>query len=357
MIIVCHGSRGELASRQLPSRMRDIAEAVASQCGGRVEVGWAALQFNRPSLEEAADLMAGRGVGKIIIVPLFLFPGRHIVEDIPGLISMLRRRHPHVEFVLTRALGDDEAFLSQVAGNIAAMIGGVLSSSKGLCRVAAAEAIERQSMDIIGRLLPKNLKLSPEEMAVVRRIVHASGELALGRLVKFSPGAVVRGLDAIRDGRPIITDVRMLAVGIQRLAGACRCPVFCALDGASSAGHPPADTLAATGMRLFGDRLDGALVAIGNAPTALLALLEMVDRRECRPALVIGMPVGFVQAKESKEELVKRELPYITVPGTRGGSAIAAAAVNALLRLFLEKAGGGAGPVGECPDGGGSSGP
>jgi precorrin-8X/cobalt-precorrin-8 methylmutase len=86
-------------------------------------------------------------------------------------------------------------------------------------------------------------------------------------------------------------------------------------------------------MRHLGKRLNGAIVAIGNAPTALLALLELIDSNGVKPALVVGMPVGFVQAKESKDELMKRDIPYITIVGTRGGSAMAVATVNALLKI------------------------
>jgi precorrin-8X/cobalt-precorrin-8 methylmutase len=87
----------------------------------------------------------------------------------------------------------------------------------------------------------------------------------------------------------------------------------------------------------LGTRLNGAIVAIGNAPTALLALLDLVDHKEIKPALVVGMPVGFVQAKESKDELMKRNIPHITVVGSRGGSAMAVAVVNALLKIAVER--------------------
>jgi precorrin-8X/cobalt-precorrin-8 methylmutase len=124
----------------------------------------------------------------------------------------------------------------------------------------------------------------------------------------------------------------MLAAGINRhLAEACRCSIFCALD--ENKGLNPDTTRAAAAMRHLGKRLNGAIVAIGNAPTALLALLGLIDNNGVKPALVVGMPVGFVQAKESKDELMKRDIPHITIDGTRGGSALAVATVNALLKI------------------------
>ncbi|MFC1906982.1 precorrin-8X methylmutase, partial [Chloroflexota bacterium] len=95
----------------------------------------------------------------------------------------------------------------------------------------------------------------------------------------------------------------------------------------------------AAAMRNLGERLNGAIVAIGNAPTALLALLDLVDHKGIKPDLVVGMPVGFVKAKESKDELKKGNVPHITVVGTRGGSAMAVAAVNALLKIAVERNG------------------
>ena len=96
-------------------------------------------------------------------------------------------------------------------------------------------------------------------------------------------------------------------------------------------------TRAATAMHRLGKRLNGAIVVIGNAPTALLALLELIDNDRIKPALIVGMPVGFVQAKESKEELMRRDISYITVVGTRGGSAMAVATVNVLLKMAVER--------------------
>ena len=196
------------------------------------------------------------------------------------------------------------------------------------------EAIEKQSMQVIESLLPKGL--AGYERTVAKRIIHASGDPTIAHLIKFSPSAIKSGTDAISAGSPIYTDVKMAASGINRkLADSCGCRVSCALD---EVGDSPVTsesvTRSASAMRALGSRLNNAVVAIGNAPTALLALSDMIKKAEVAPALVIGMPVGFVMARESKIELMKHGTPFITIVGTRGGSALAAATVNALLRLI-----------------------
>ncbi|MFC1943838.1 precorrin-8X methylmutase, partial [Chloroflexota bacterium] len=177
---------------------------------------------------------------------------------------------------------------------------------------------------------------------VTKRVVHASGDPEVARLMKFSPSAISSGLSAMLKGSPIFTDVRMVTVGINtHLAESCGCSLSCAMDEAEGLKQVKREgvTRTAAAMRHLGTRLNGAVVAIGNAPTALQALLDLIDGGEIKPALVVGMPVGFVQAKESKEELMKRDVPYITVVGTRGGSAMAVATVNALLKITVARNG------------------
>src|SRR5205823_11746267 len=150
------------------------------------------------------------------------------------------------------------------------------------------------------------------------------------------PGAVEAGLSALRVGCTIVCDVRMVAAAIEgeRLSG-LNVEVVRAIDqaGAPELARERRTTRAAAGMELLAGQMADAIVVIGNAPTALLALLDAVDESRVRPALIIGTPVGLVAASESKQELLRRSIPYITVLGTRGGSAIAAAALNALIRM------------------------
>ena len=183
------------------------------------------------------------------------------------------------------------------------------------------------------------LRLSGPLRQVASRLVHATGEPELASLLRMHPRALEAGIAAIRDRRPIVTDVRMVAAG---LSGDCLarsgCAVHCALDGKDvpALAAERAITRAATAMQQCAGLLDGAIVTVGNAPTALMALLDLVDARVARPALIIGMPVGYVGAAESKDELMLRDVPWITLPGARGGSAHAVAIANALLHLALD---------------------
>jgi len=198
--------------------------------------------------------------------------------------------------------------------------------------------IEAQSLAIIDELLP-SISCTDRERQVIKRIVHATGDPQIAKMVKFHPDAIDAGVAAIRAGKPIFTDGRMTAVGINKrqIARKFGCSIHCALDEVDALqqiGKGKA-TRSAAAISAIGPRLNGALVAIGNAPTALLELLNLIGNGVL-PSLVIGMPVGFIQAEESKVELTRRSIPYITIIGKRGGSAAAAAAVNALLRLALE---------------------
>ena len=199
------------------------------------------------------------------------------------------------------------------------------------------DRIESRSFDIIEELLPPDLACTHEERQIIKRIVHASGDPQLATHIRIHPEAIQVSLAAIRSGATIYTDVQMAAAGInQRLAGRFGCQVRCALgeEGVTSAAAREGTTRAIASMRLLGSALSSSIVAIGNAPTALLALLDLVDLGLAKPALVVGVPVGFVGAAEAKRELLARAgIASVTIEGFRGGSTLATAIVNALLLL------------------------
>ena len=176
-------------------------------------------------------------------------------------------------------------------------------------------------------------RFSAEEERVAVRAIHASGTPDLAADILFSPGAAKVGMEALRRGRPILCDSQMVAHGVTRARLPANNEVVCTLSDPETSRLAASlqTTRSAAAIDLWLDRLAGAVVAIGNAPTALFRLLELLDRGAPMPACVIGMPVGFVGAAESKEALIAFErAPYIVVRGRRGGSAIAAATVNAL---------------------------
>ena len=202
------------------------------------------------------------------------------------------------------------------------------------------EEIDRESLKLVEASLPRSLGVGLKELYVVCRIVRAEGDPDIAPAIRFSPGAVERGLAAMAAHAPVVTDVRMVEAGISRaLLRQHGIATRCLIDAPQVADRARREgtTRSVAALRELAPRLSGAVVAIGNAPTALLALLDLVDQGQASPALIIGMPVGFVACPESKDELMRRPTPYITIPGRRGGSSAAAATVNALLDLLGQR--------------------
>lgn len=202
--------------------------------------------------------------------------------------------------------------------------------------------IEVRSFQIIDELVPDHLlPFDAGGKALAKRMIHAAGDPDLTGHIRVTPGAAAAGVAALQRGCAIFTDVRMILAGINTsMTGTLGNTVTCVMDDLRVPAKAKAEqtTRAIAAIRLYAEQLTGSIVVIGNAPTALLALLDLVDEGRCRPALVIGTPVGFVNAAESKDELVQREIPYATLLGYRGGSAIAAAATNALLKIATDQA-------------------
>jgi precorrin-8X/cobalt-precorrin-8 methylmutase len=164
-------------------------------------------------------------------------------------------------------------------------------------------------------------------------MIHACGMTDLPRDVEMSPDFAEKAEAALKGGAPILCDAKMVANGVTRARLPAGNDVVCTLDDPRVPGLAAemGNTRSAAAMELWRDRLAGAVVAVGNAPTALFRLLEMLDEGAPRPAAVIGIPVGFIGAAESKEALARDgRVPFVVVHGRRGGSAMTAAAVNAL---------------------------
>lgn len=172
------------------------------------------------------------------------------------------------------------------------------------------------------------------EWKVVRRIIHASADFDLGRSVIIRPEAIEAGIQAIRAGKPVIADVQMVEVGtghkrFQKYGGDVHC--YISDPDVAKAAKEAGVTRAIMSMRKAAKLHEGGIYAIGNAPTALLELIRLIQEGEAKPDLIIGMPVGFVSAAESKEELAKvTEVPYITNIGRKGGSTVTVATLNAI---------------------------
>jgi precorrin-8X/cobalt-precorrin-8 methylmutase len=179
-------------------------------------------------------------------------------------------------------------------------------------------------------------RFSADEAAIVVRMIHACGLVDAASQFEFDPNFVAAARAALARGAPIFCDAEMVAHGVIRRFLPAKNEVICTLNDARvpALAERLGTTRSAAALDLWADRLDGALVAIGNAPTALFHLLEMLDAGGPQPAAIIGMPVGFVGAAESKDALARdaRGIPFLIVRGRLGGSAMTAAAVNALAR-------------------------
>ncbi|SDC13012.1 precorrin-8X methylmutase [Actinokineospora iranica] len=173
----------------------------------------------------------------------------------------------------------------------------------------------------------------PTDVArVVVRMIHACGMVDLVRDVAYSPDVVAAARAALLAGAPVLCDAHMVASGITRKRLPADNEVICTLSDprVPALAEELGDTRSAAALELWRDRLDGAVVAIGNAPTALFRLLNMIDAGAAKPAAVLGLPVGFIGAAESKDALAAFPIPHLVVRGRRGGSAMAVAAVNAI---------------------------
>jgi len=184
---------------------------------------------------------------------------------------------------------------------------------------------------------------SDDQWQVVRRVVHSTADFEYISLMKLHPRAIEAGIAALRGGCPVLVDVKMIAAGLNRdRLDAYGCSVESYISDADviAAAKQHNSTRAIEAMRKAHreGKLDGAVVAIGNAPTALLELVRLIEQEDARPALIIGVPVGFVSAAESKQALIDADYPSIVSRGRKGGSPIAVAVIHALLLLSKDDA-------------------
>lgn len=201
------------------------------------------------------------------------------------------------------------------------------------------QAIEGLSFDMITEELGEH-PFTDEQYPIVQRVIHASADFELGRSLVFHQDAIKVGVEAIRSGKPVVADVQMVQVGInkprlEQFGGDVR--VYISDPDVIEEAKKQNVTRAIMSVRKAIKEADGAIFAIGNAPTALLELIRLVKTGEARPSLIVGMPVGFVSAAESKEELAKLDVPFITNIGRKGGSPVTVAVINALSLLAVKE--------------------
>nr|VFK28263.1 MAG: precorrin-8X methylmutase [Candidatus Kentron sp. MB]VFK32533.1 MAG: precorrin-8X methylmutase [Candidatus Kentron sp. MB]VFK75969.1 MAG: precorrin-8X methylmutase [Candidatus Kentron sp. MB] len=207
----------------------------------------------------------------------------------------------------------------------------------------AGRQIENDSFAIIDQEAGPHAYTS-DQWPIVRRMIHATADFEFNGLTRFHPQAITAGIQAILAGRPIISDVEMIRVGLAKTRlthFGIHVHQFIDDEDVIVNARQKGTTRATQSMRKAHEQglVDGSIIAIGNAPTALLEIIRLVDEENARPALVIGMPVGFVSAAESKARLIANqvtgiaEVPWISIEGRKGGSTLVVAALHALLAL------------------------
>lgn len=332
VVVLGHGSRAADSGQPL--------EWVAGQLDKRLgcRVTSAFLQFNQPNLSQCCRELAADGVLEVFIATYFLFQGNHMMQDIPEEISELSRDFPEISFTLTSTLGTDENLVQLLVKRLREA---GFASGRGKDPGSPQHPIERESFTIIDDLVKPEDADDPRYM-ISRRVVHATGDVSLADGLSFSTEPIAAAMDSFASSGAVYCDVNMVAAGVEPTAERAGLKVICGIADTATNVLATAEGItrgaAAFRRNYIDDRssFEGAIVVVGNAPTALYELLRLAREDGVRPALVVGVPVGFVGAAESKDELAASDLEFITMPGNRGGSNVAAAVVNALIKMWTE---------------------
>ena len=199
------------------------------------------------------------------------------------------------------------------------------------------EQIEQSSFNIIDQEAGSH-NFTPEQWSIIRRMIHTTADFEYQQMVRIHTGAISAGIGAIKAGKTIITDTNMARVGIRKkdlepFGVSVKC--FIQDSTVQEIARKNDSTRAEAAVDAAVTEMNGGIYVVGNAPTALMRLIELVANKQAHPALIIGLPVGFVNAAESKAALVELDYPYISNIGRKGGSNVAASVVNALAKLAL----------------------
>lgn len=286
------------------------------------------LQFAEPDIMGAIKECVDGGVDRIILHPYFLYSGMHVTKDIPEMIKDAKSKYPDVDFVYTEPLGIHDKLIQIVAERI---------RSAG---VLLPEEIEEKSFEILSEETDLSA-FQTEQLPIIKRIIHATADFEFKDMLMFHPDAVRTGLEAIKAGKNILTDIEMVKTGIiKRWLDPWGGKAICRLNDedvirlSKETGKTRSEIAIEKGINE-----NIGIIAIGNAPTALLKVIDILSL-PLAPyplPLVIGVPVGFVKALESKTLLAAQNFPFITNLSRKGGTPVAVAAVNALLKMAKEE--------------------
>lgn len=333
IILIGHGSPRKDANN-LESMASMLHSMLHPGCAGEC-VTFSYLQFAEPDIMDTIRRCAEGGARKIILHPFFLNSGMHVTKDIPELIKEAGELFPGVEFIYTEPLGIHEKLAQVVMERIGAVTGVPQKAADllGEENRLAPEEIERKSFEIISEECDLGA-IPADRRPIVQRVIHATADFDFAKTLVFHPDAVAAGIKAIREGKDILTDVEMVRTGInKRLLDRWGGKAVCSIADedvirlSKETGRTRAEI--AIEKRISGNT---GIIAVGNAPTALLQAIELLGN-SVQPPLVVGVPVGFVKAFESKAILAEQQFPFITNLSRKGGTPVAVAIVNALLKM------------------------
>jgi precorrin-8X/cobalt-precorrin-8 methylmutase len=328
IILIGHGSPKEDANKleQIGVLLHNRLHRIKQNNCHSTCIKVAYLQFARPGIMEAIDECMQNGAKRVILVPYFLSAGVHVTRDIPEIVKRARSIYQHAEFIYTEQLGIHDKLIQIIMERI--------STAKSM----RPEEIEEKSLNIISDELDLS-HIPADQQPIIKRVIHATADFEFSKTLIFHPDAIKTGIRAIKAGKNILTDVEMLKTGInkrrlERWGGKVLCHISkVSVEESTDEQKTRAELGIEAGLR---DNNIG-IIAIGNAPTALFKVIELLNNyhtlHQESQVLVIGMPVGFVNALESKSRLAEQSFPYITNISRKGGTPAAAAIVNALLKM------------------------
>jgi precorrin-8X/cobalt-precorrin-8 methylmutase len=345
LIIIGHGSK-------LPHNRENLEKlaAILRERAAFKMIGISFMVRNKPTIPEAIEDLAKKGVTKIVLIPAFLAPGVHTTLEIPEMIEMKEKepllKERGIELVYGDPLGADERIAEIIEEKALKALGQEANEPKAMTdayAIAASNKIITTSMSLIRQALGDSLESVPaSHVPVIERVVHTTADPEFAKLLVISEKAVEAGVAAIKAGAKIVTDVKMVKAGInearvKKFGG--KILSYINDERAVKLAHEQSITRSAAAIRLaVKDGLDGAIVLIGNAPTAAFELADAVKQGLAKPALIVAVPVGYVGAAESKETVSGLPTPFVIVKGRKGGSTIAVAVFNALLNMAEQEA-------------------
>lgn len=325
IILIGHGSpKKEANNIDIVGKL--LHNAIHRDCSSAC-VRSAYLEFGKPDIMTAIRQCVEDGATKIIAHPYFLSSGMHVTKDIPEIIAEARSRFPELELIYTEPLGVHDKLVQIVIERIQGV------------RFRVPLDIEKRSFEIISEETDLS-ELPAEQVPIVKRVIHSTADFEFKNTLVFHPEAIKAGIESIMAGRNILTDIEMVKAGInKKLLSRWGGKVICNITDeevvkiSEETGRTRSEIAMEKGLAE-----NIGIIAIGNAPTALLKIIELFNSPLApRPLpLVIGVPVGFVKALESKALLATQQFPFITNLSRKGGTPVAVAIVNALLKMAGE---------------------